>query len=266
MRYLIFAVNVLLAAFVAVSSAQATPGNKLVEKAKSMSVREVAHIYKGRTWMWPDGAGYFRDNGHFYAWSGSGKNATYATGKWAVTKTGQICFDANWNHRMGSTTRQVCFSHRKHGAVIYQRKDPSGEWYVFRSSPVRVGDEATKLLKSDRVTPNLNKVSRDVKRKQEIAQQHTQEFRAQSDLNGDYALYKTGKYRLVLTRLNERAKGRPESREAGLLRGWTLFQLMQYDKARDQFAALDKQRSTSETQHGLFYAGVKLNSRYLGGW
>jgi hypothetical protein len=37
---------------------------------------------------------------------------------------------------------------------------------------------------------------------------------------------------------------------------------MQYDKARDLFAQLDKKQSTSDTQYGLYYSGSKFDTRY----
>ncbi len=76
------------------------------------------------------------------------------------------------------------------------------------------------------------------------------------------AQFKNGQYREALATLDERAKIAREDHGLGVLRGWTHYHLMQYDKARDLFAQLDKKQSTSDTQYGLYYSGSKFDTRY----
>jgi Protein of unknown function (DUF995). len=272
MRYLTLVTTALGAILMSQSAALASPAGGVVAITKAMSAQEVADIYKDKTWTWQNGAGYFGSNHRFRAWSGSGKAATFATGKWSVTGKGQLCFDATWSYGSGSRPAKTCFSHRKNDTVVYQRKDPSGEWYVFKGDPIKEDDEVRKLQDGDRVSSKFKRVSANVKKQQQIAEakrlkevrQRAREADAQKALNEDYMLFKQGKYRQVLARLDQRARTYPESREAGVLRGWSLYQLSQYDKAREQFAALDKKFSTRETKYGLYYSGAVLDPLHLG--
>jgi cellulose synthase operon protein C len=49
-----------------------------------------------------------------------------------------------------------------------------------------------------------------------------------------------------------------------VLRGWALYNLNQYDKAREKFSELDKKQSTRDTQYGLYYSGSKLDPLHRG--
>ncbi|WP_210495978.1 hypothetical protein [Microvirga antarctica] len=77
-------------------------------------------------------------------------------------------------------------------------------------------------------------------------------------------LFKDGKYRDALAVLDKRAAKAPEDQGLGVLRGWALYQLSQYDKAKAQFAEMDKKSSTRDTQYGLYYSGTKLDPTHLG--
>jgi Protein of unknown function (DUF995) len=124
-----------------------------------LSASEVYKLYKDRTWLWDKGAGHFAADRRFTAWSGDGASASYADGRWLVTDKGRMCFSAYWNFRGGEKPNVTCFGHRKVGRVIYQRKEPSGSWYVFRNSPSKRTDESAKLVPGDRVYDNLRRAA-----------------------------------------------------------------------------------------------------------
>ncbi|WP_414476193.1 hypothetical protein [Microvirga sp. M2] len=76
--------------------------------------------------------------------------------------------------------------------------------------------------------------------------------------------FKNGKYREALATLDKRAGIAKEDHGLGLLRGWALYNLNQYDKAREKFTELDKKQSTQDTQYGLYYSGSKLDPLHRG--
>jgi tetratricopeptide (TPR) repeat protein len=76
--------------------------------------------------------------------------------------------------------------------------------------------------------------------------------------------FKNGQYREALATLDKRASAAKEDQGLGVLRGWALYHLNQYDKAREKFAELDKKQSTRDTQYGLYYSGAKLDPLHRG--
>ncbi|WP_262300203.1 hypothetical protein [Microvirga sesbaniae] len=76
--------------------------------------------------------------------------------------------------------------------------------------------------------------------------------------------FKNGQYREALATLDKRAAATREDQGLGVIRGWALYHLNQYDKAREKFAELDKQQSTRDTQYGLYYSGAKLDPLHRG--
>lgn len=76
--------------------------------------------------------------------------------------------------------------------------------------------------------------------------------------------FKNGQYREALATLDKRAAVAREDQGLGVLRGWALYHLNQYDKAREKFADLDKKQSTRDTQYGLYYSGAKLDPLHRG--
>jgi hypothetical protein len=113
---------------------------------------QVYSWYAGKSWIWEEGAGYFSPDGKFFAWSGSGENASVAKGKWKVTKLGRLCFSATWEGLAYKDYVRTCFSHRIGDETIYQAREPNGTWYRFRHSPPRRSDEYFKLVHGDQVT------------------------------------------------------------------------------------------------------------------
>jgi hypothetical protein len=140
------------------SVAQAATADQAAAKARPMSAGELADLYGGKTWLWAEGAGYFAPDRRFVAWSGSGAAASYATGRWTVTDSGRMCFKAVWHSKTSRDRSRTCFSHRRSDGAIYQRKGPSGPWYIFKSSKKQPTDEYSKFQRGDKATSGVHDV------------------------------------------------------------------------------------------------------------
>ena len=116
---------------------------------------DVRKLFADRTWLWPDGAGYFADDGQFRAWSGSGAYSVYGVGNWWVNSDGSLCFRASWYTKHGITGGTSCFANRLSGNVWYQRKNPSGAWYVLISDPAKPDDEYAMVKSGDLIEPKF---------------------------------------------------------------------------------------------------------------
>ncbi|MEZ2332857.1 DUF995 domain-containing protein [Mesorhizobium sp. RCC_202] len=111
--------------------------------ARVPTAYELSLLYADRTWIWKDGAAYFGQNGRaLRAWTSGTDSAFVAEGKWIVTGNGKMCMDLAWRGKSYSGKEQrSCYSHRINGRNIEQRKDPDGEWYSFKQSPLGSSDE-----------------------------------------------------------------------------------------------------------------------------
>lgn len=118
---------------------------------------QLFRLYAGKTWLWQDGAGYFSPDRRFIAWSGSGKDASYAYGTWRTSDLGLLCFSATWRGADYAAPDTTCFSHRVKGNVLYQHREPDGMWYIFRHDPVRKRDEYRKLVTGDRASAGFER-------------------------------------------------------------------------------------------------------------
>ena len=137
----------------------AAPSAATIKQAEPLSNNDLYRLYSQRSWVWKDGAGYFAiPQRRFSAWSGKGKAASYGVGRWFIADTGKLCFKADWYATNGIWPALTCFSHRKKGNVIFQKREPKGDWYVFANAPVRNGDEVTKLRRGNYVASRLMKV------------------------------------------------------------------------------------------------------------
>ncbi|WP_425339679.1 DUF995 domain-containing protein [Microvirga lotononidis] len=126
------------------------------QPGRVMSAEQVELLFRNKTWLWTNGAGYFAADGSFLAWSGSSiAKSSYAKGRWYATGDGSMCFEATWHVLSGAKGSTTCFTHRSLGQTIYQRKNPSGPWYEFRHTPVAAKDEFRKLVRGDRVTTKI---------------------------------------------------------------------------------------------------------------
>jgi hypothetical protein len=121
-----------------------------VSKASSMSRSAVRSLFRGKTWLWNDGAGYFLENGRFRAYSGSGKDEAYGVGSWYAASGGRLCFTAVWRTAVGKARKTDCFEHRgstsTKGLTVFQRRLPDGVWYAFKTATALTGEASPKLV------------------------------------------------------------------------------------------------------------------------
>jgi Protein of unknown function (DUF995) len=127
--------------------------------ATTMTGAELFMLYRNKSWLWSDGAGRMEsDSRRFTAWAGSGDSATWAEGRWIVTDRGRLCFKAEWHSLSGVHPAKTCFSHKRHRNTIYQRREPSQAWYVFKHADSVEGEEFGKLVSQDLVSSELETI------------------------------------------------------------------------------------------------------------
>ncbi|MCZ8548493.1 DUF995 domain-containing protein [Mesorhizobium qingshengii] len=130
--------------------------------ARPMTGAELYMLYRDKSWPWPDGAGRLQTDGRrFTAWSGSGDKASWAVGRWTVSDQGRLCFKAQWHTVSGAYPNTTCFIHKKLGNIVYQKRQPSGDWYVFKHAEP-ADDEFSKLADRDLVSNNLERIKADL--------------------------------------------------------------------------------------------------------
>jgi hypothetical protein len=113
--------------------------------------------------MWKAGAGYFSTKARrFTAWSRENGSPSFGMGRWFITESGKLCFNADWHAKTGTATAITCFSHRKKGGLIYQKREPDGQWYVFKSRRAQATDEFAKLRHGDYVSSQLGRIEASV--------------------------------------------------------------------------------------------------------
>lgn len=123
--------------------------------ARIMTTSEIHELYRDRSWQWENGVGYMGAAQQFSAWSGNEAEKTWAEGRWIITNSGRMCLDATWHTADDTYPDKTCFSHRIYNGTVYQKREPDGEWYIFRHSPPRADDEAGKLIPGDQVSEEL---------------------------------------------------------------------------------------------------------------
>lgn len=132
---------------------------KLPAQARAMTAAELYVLYRDKTWQWPDGAGRMQDKDRtFIGWSGSGDNTRWAEGRWVLSDTGLMCLKADWYGVHAKQANKTCFRHRIYEDTIYQKKEPSGSWYVFKHARAADSDEFKKLVAEDTVSAQLAKL------------------------------------------------------------------------------------------------------------
>jgi len=139
------------------TAARAEPGDALT--ARPLTSEEVYQLYGNRSWIWNKGAGFFSvKKREFTAWSRGDGSPSYGAGRWFITSPGKLCFKAKWHAADGSAPALTCFSHREKDGIVYQKREPDGEWYAFRNSPARKSDEYAKLRRGDHVASRLSRI------------------------------------------------------------------------------------------------------------
>lgn len=134
----------------------AVADTKLPEGARPMTAAELHMLYRDKTWRWPDGAGRMQDTDRrFSAWVDGTEGRSWAEGRWIVTDTGRLCFDAIWHATNGKFPAKTCFDHQIYDGTIYQKREAGGAWFVFRHPVAQETDEATKLIADDLVSQRL---------------------------------------------------------------------------------------------------------------
>ncbi len=124
--------------------------------ARPMTGVELYMMFRGKSWKWKDGAGFMRDEGRlFKAWARDGKKATWAEGRWIVTDSGMLCLKATWHSKGEAAEDKTCFSHHVLDDTIYQRREPAGDWYVFKHGKPAADDEFYRLVNEDLVSARL---------------------------------------------------------------------------------------------------------------
>lgn len=128
-----------------------------------LSAFELYRIYGDKTWVWNTGGGRFFDDGRrFVAWTNDKGKQSFAEGRWVVDDLGQLCMRATWTNAEGAARASTCFGHRKIGNTIYQRRQPDGNWYIFRHASVLEGDEFRKLVSTDTVSAKARDLKQDL--------------------------------------------------------------------------------------------------------
>lgn len=105
---------------------------------------ELVTIFRGKTWAWPTGGGYFARDRGFVAHVEEGGSVTTAKGRWLVTDDGHMCLKAVWGAEDAGVTT-TCFEHVSDDGTIYQRNTAKGDWYIFKHATPTPDDEYQKL-------------------------------------------------------------------------------------------------------------------------
>ena len=138
--------------------------------AQPMTGVELYMLYRDKSWVWADGAGRFENaERRFTASTGAGDTTAWAQGRWIVTDDGRLCLSAEWHTVSGVHPNTSCFSHKRAGETIYQKKEPSGSWYVFRHAVPAESDEFKKLVTENLVSPDIGTIKSDLQNQKRLA-------------------------------------------------------------------------------------------------
>lgn len=150
-------------------------------EARVMTGTELYMIFHGKTWKWESGAGRMEDEARvFRAFARSGTGETWAEGRWSVNDRGQLCLKAVWHSQAGATRDKTCFSHRIFEGTVYQKREPAGDWYVFKHAKPKLDDEFSRLVDEDLVAADLPAVQKRLKAR---AEETTDSVRRQAKAN-----------------------------------------------------------------------------------
>jgi len=138
--------------------ATGTSAQLLSTNAAPVKAEILYKLYRNKTWLWPNGAAFFEKTGRFSAWSGAGGDVAYAKGQWWVNFLGDVCIKAAWRTKHWSKVNLTCFEHKEDARGLYQKREPSGDWVAFRSSPGRPDDECENLKDGNLIDTDLRKI------------------------------------------------------------------------------------------------------------
>ena len=129
------------------------PSSALPKGAQPVDPGEIVRLFQGKTWKWPDGAGFFGDGRKFQAYTGAGRDGSVATGRWFLTLRGTLCMQADWISLGAKKAVLDCFEHARLGNAILEHKAGSErDWYPLITTPPRASDEARNLVAGDQVS------------------------------------------------------------------------------------------------------------------
>jgi hypothetical protein len=122
---------VLLAGLGTPAGAATATADGLPDGARVMTPAELYVLYRDKNWQWADGAGRMESqNRRFTARIDGDKGKAWAEGRWRITWSGQMCFDAKWHLDQG----------------VFPNK-------TFRHAGGNKDDEARKLVSIETITP-----------------------------------------------------------------------------------------------------------------
>lgn len=114
---------------------------QIAEEGSALTPYEILLLYRQRSWVWESGAGYFSSpDRRFVAYSQGHSDATVADGRWEILESGAVCIRAEWTVAGSSYPSLDCFDHSKIGDIVYQRRLPDGDWYLFKDEAVEAGE------------------------------------------------------------------------------------------------------------------------------
>jgi hypothetical protein len=131
----------------------------LPEGTEPMSAVNLYQIYRGKTWIWENGAGrFYIEEMRFLAWLSEEGGESYGEGHYSVSDDGELCIKATWAGAEGAAKATTCFLHRSARGTIYQKRAESGAWYVFKHEKATPSDEYNKLVSEDDVTERVARI------------------------------------------------------------------------------------------------------------
>lgn len=155
-----FACSIAVVAFHLPATAKTAQIADKAEQAEAVPDEGIHQIYQNRSWLWGrKGAGYFAvQRRQFSAWTADKGALGYGDGTWFIPGGGKLCFRAIWHGGSGDAKALTCFEHRQAGKVLYQRRLPDGDWYVFRNAHRNLADEFWKVRSGDYVTRKQSRI------------------------------------------------------------------------------------------------------------
>ena len=126
-----------------------------------VTAHELRQIYGDKTWQWSaGGARFIGKDRRLIAFSEKPGKPTFAEGRWKIDNDGRLCLVAVWVTKEGGAPANTCFQHVRDHGTIYQRREPSGNWYIFKTFRPKPEDEHAKLTKEDTVSPNMDRLKK----------------------------------------------------------------------------------------------------------